>query len=216
MYAARFCIATLFAIVAASGGAVLADQSSAHGLADINNQALQRARDARWAVADNFFDSQDYSGLRDDSRAMSDSLRDIDDAILSGRSPQMLLALVDDARDVLIRFEEHANHSDFARVAWNGNARIRPTGYTHLMDLQANLRRLHDDVDNMTILLQPAANPGEIQVVPDRPYRFDHRFPIPGSAAPGHDVPPFSAASDVFLPPVRYRSGDATLRVLLH
>lgn len=216
MNASRLCFAALLAMTAASGGAALADQSALHGIADFNDQALQLARQARWTVADRFTGSQDFAGLRKDSRDMSDALRDIEDALFSGRSPQLLQSLVEDARDVLIRFEEHANHSEFARVAWNGNTRIRPTGYTHLMELQATLRRLHDDVDNMTILLQPTAAQSDIEVVPDPAYRFDPRAPMTCPPTPDRDVPHWNGASDVFLPPVRTRSGDATLRVLLH
>ena len=99
--------ASTLLIVAAAASQASADVPLYRELDELNNHAMIHARDARWEVTDHFAGSRDYAGLREDARALTIALRKIEDAIFLERNPHTILALMDDAHDVLRHFEEH-------------------------------------------------------------------------------------------------------------
>jgi len=215
MNASSLLASTLLAVVATLGGTANADHRLWRELDDLNNHAQSHARDARWETHDHFAASRNYDDLREDSWALIKALRNVEDAIFRERTPHAILDLVENAHDVLAHFEEHVEHSDFNRISYRGRARIRPTGYTHVVELQSILRTLHQDMDQMIAVLEREVghhHGGGIEVVPDRPYRIEPGLPVPGPGLPGVLIPDMSAASEVVFPVYRTRlSGGVTI-----
>jgi hypothetical protein len=211
--------ATALLALFATLGTANADHRLYRQLDDLTNHAMTHAREARWEIYDHFTTSRDYGALLADSRSLTKALRNVEDAIFFERSPAAILSLARDAHDVLVHFEEHAEHSDFSRTSWRGRARVRPAGYTHVVELRSILKALHEDVDRMIVLLERSSGHAHghgLDVIPDRPYRIHPGVPSPGPALPGVHVPDLSASSGITLPLVRTRSGTAVLHVPLH
>lgn len=209
----------LFTILATLGNVASADHRLYRELDELNNHAMIHARDARWEVHDHFVGSRDYRELMQDARALTKSLRNIEDAIFFERSPYAILSRVRDAHDVVVHFEEHAEHSDFSRVSWHGRVRVRPAGYSHVVALRSILQDLHQDMDQMVAMLEPMCghhHGHQLEVIPDPAYRIQPGPPSPGPVYPGVTVPDLSAFSGVSFPLVRTRSGGVVLPELLH
>lgn len=208
MNASRLFATTLLAVVATLGGTANADHRLWRELDELNFHMLTHARDARWEVHDHFATSRDYEDLRDDAWALIKALRNVEDAIYRERQPHAILDLVENAHDVLAHFEEHVEHSDFNRVSYRGRVRIRPTTYTHVVELQSILRSMHEDLDRMIATLEREVghhhhHGGGIEVIPSQPYRLEPG--VPGPALPGVVIPDLSAASEVLYPVIRTR-----------
>jgi hypothetical protein len=215
MNASSLFASTMLAVVATLGTAN-ADHRLYRDLDDLNNHMMTHAREARWEVHDHFVTSRDYEDLREDSWALVKALRNVEDAIFRERDPHAILNLVEDAHDVLAHFEEHVEHSDFNRISYRGRVRIRPTGYTHVVELQSILRTLHEDVDRMISVLEREVghhhHGGGIEVIPDRPYRIEPS--VPGPSLPGVVIPGPSASTEVFLPVLRTRIGSGGVTIM--
>ncbi|MBL8849575.1 MAG: hypothetical protein JNG89_07820 [Planctomycetaceae bacterium] len=215
MNATRLFASALLMIVSVAGQAN-ADGRLYRELDELNNHALMHARDARWEVADHFAGSRDYAGLREDARALTVALRNIEDAIFLERNPHTILAMMDDAHDVLRHFEEHVDRSDIGRVSWTirRGVRIRPAGYAHVTHLKSILADLHDDVDSMIAVLERAdshhhGHDHGLEVIPDAPFGVAPGAVSPGLGVPGVFIPDLSAETVV---PV-YRSRIGTVSV---
>jgi hypothetical protein len=209
---------TMLAVMVTLGSANAADHRLYRELDDSNNHAMTHARDARWEVHDHFGTSRDYEALREDSWALVKALRNVEDAIFRERTPHAILDLVNAAHDVVNHFEEHVENSDFNRISYRGRARIRPAGYTHVVELQSILRTLHEDMDQMIAVLEREVGHhhhrgGGIEVVPDRPYRLEPGVPSPGPALPGVLIPDLSASSEVVVPLIRTRMGSGSVTI---
>jgi hypothetical protein len=219
MHTSSLFATTLLALVAAVGGTANADHQLYRELDDLNNHAMRHARDARWEVHDHFVASRDYDDLLEDSRTLTKALRNVEDAIFFERSPRAILSLARDAHDVLVHFEEHAEQSEFNRISWHGRTRVRPAGYTHVVQLQSILVILHQDMDQLIAVLEPYGGHShghELEIVPDPQYRIEPGVPSPGPAFPGVHAPDLSASSGVSFPLVRTRSGGSVLPVVRH
>jgi hypothetical protein len=218
MNASSLFASALLAVMATLGSASAADHRLYRDLDDLNNHAMSHAREARWEVHDHFSTSRDYEDLREDSWALIKALRNVEDAIFRERTPHAILDLVENAHDVLAHFQEHVEHSDFNRISYRGRARIRPTGYAHVVELQSMLRTLHQDMDRLIAVLEREVghhhHGGGIEVIPDRPYRIEPGVPVPGPSLPGVVIPGPSAATEVVIPLIRTRTGAGGVTIL--
>lgn len=222
MNAASVCLTACLLVTFSAGSAARADHRLLRQLDETTAHMLEHAREARWIIDDRFTGSRDYAGLRQDSRELTKALRNVEDAIYFERAPRAILSLVHEVHDVLTHFEEHVTHSDFHRgPSRSGYTRTpgRPAGHAHLAELTSVLKLLHSDVDAMIALLEPAAGVHRhdhgtgAPFVP--PYRVQPSVPSPGPVFPGVHAPEQSASSKATFPPVRSRSGDVLLRLLL-
>lgn len=211
--------ASLLTTLAAFGNTASADHGLYRELDDLNNHAMIHARDVRWEVQGHFVTSRDYRDLLQDSRSLTKALRNVEDAIFFERSPYAILSRVRDAHDALLHFEEHAEHSDFSQISWHGRVRVRPAGYSHVVELRSTLRKLHQDMDLMIAVLEPLCghhHGHELEVIPDPEFQVRPEFPTPGPSFPGLIVPESSASTGVSLPFVRTRSGGAVVPRILN
>jgi hypothetical protein len=221
MKATALCTTFVLGVVAAFGGDARADHRMWRNLDDLTFDAISHARDARWEVHDHFVTSRDYADLLQDAKRLNRALRDIQDAIYAERDPHQILHLIADAHDVLMHFQEHIEHSDFAatvpgavsydRNGYRYRASTRHAGYVHVQEALQSLALVDDSLHEIEHGLEMMMGHGHdhgLEVVPDAQYRMQ---PAPGSVV----VPELSASSDVTLPWTRTRSGDALLRLLL-
>lgn len=229
MKATALCTTVILSVVAALGGDARADHRVWRTMDNYVFDAMSHTRDARWEVHDHFSTSRDYEDLLQDARRLTRALNDIQDAIYMERSPHQIQRLIDDAHDILMHFQEHAEHSDFAattpghthydRNSYRYRAPVRNAGYVHVRELVSHLNLVDDSLHEIEYVLNQMMGHGHdhgLEVVPDPTFRTQPFAPGPGAVPPGPVVvPELSAASDVSLPLVRNRSGEMLLRLLL-
>lgn len=226
MKAAALCTTFVLGVVAAFGGDARADHRMWRQLDDLTFDALSHARDARWEVHDHFATSRDYNALLQDARRLNRALRDIQDAVYAERDPHQIAYLVEQAHDVLMHFQEHVEHSDFAmttpgsvtydRTGYRYRAPVRHAGYVHVREVQESLVQVDDalhEIEHQLEIMMGHDHDHGLEVIPDGEYRIQ---PAPQDAPPGSaSNSDLYGTSEVSLPLARTRSGEALLRLLM-